>query len=339
MPKLKIKDLRLVRVADEKRRAAIKPVIQLWSTATTGTSINRRDEMLKKKCLVVGAFFDWIKKSPGEVTQQDVQDWQIYLHKEQKLKAATIYNRISLLSSFYRWAMRDSKIGSLIISNPVILARPKAPKPYQTDASKSLTDEEIEALVDVVRQRAETGDIVGKRDYAILLLYLATGMRRNEVISLRGKDLRITDDGIVLGGRVKGGHYRAREVNDMEVKAAVEDYLRISKRLHALKTDAPVWTRHDRGGSPGEQLSSHSFVKNLKQYAHEAGIDHIHLHQTRHTFARIVAEETGSITATQDALDHSNIAVTSVYVRRISLKRDLHSEKIRKRIKRKEGNP
>lgn len=57
----------------------------------------------------------------------------------------------------------------------------------------------------------------------------------------------------------------------------------------------------------------------------------VHLHQTRHTYARIVAEETGSMAATQDALDHANLSTTTVYVQRIALKRDLHSAAVARR--------
>jgi integrase len=66
----------------------------------------------------------------------------------------------------------------------------------------------------------------------------------------------------------------------------------------------------------------------MKVYAREAGIKDFHLHQTRHTFARLVAERTGSIIETQDALGHKNPATTRVYVRRIAVKRDKHSEDI-----------
>jgi len=72
-------------------------------------------------------------------------------------------------------------------------------------------------------------------------------------------------------------------------------------------------------------------VKNLKLYAREAGVGDVHLHQTRHSFARIVAEETGSLTDTQDALGHRNAATTRVYVQRIAIKRDKHSERITSR--------
>jgi integrase len=98
-----------------------------------------------------------------------------------------------------------------------------------------------------------------------------------------------------------------------------------------LGTDAPLWTRHNNTKLSGDALASHAFVRNLKLYAREAGMGHVHLHQTRHTYARIVAEETGSMAATQDALDHSNLSTTTAYVQRISVKRDLHSAAIARR--------
>jgi integrase/recombinase XerD len=118
------------------------------------------------------------------------------------------------------------------------------------------------------------------------------------------------------------------------LKEALLDYLSSSGRLTALKTDSPLWTRHDRAGKPGAALTSHAFVKNLKRYARDAGVGDVHLHQTRHSFARIVAEETGSLTETQDALGHRNAATTRMYVQRIAVKRDRHSQRITGRLKR-----
>jgi integrase/recombinase XerC len=235
-----------------------------------------------------------------------------------------------MISSFYNWAMRDPEIGKYIRSNPARLARPKAPKAYQTESTKALSDEELEALISIVQQKALAGSVVGKRDYAILLFFMATGMRRSEVINLRGRDLKIAEE-IILTNRVKGGTYIGREISDPLVKEALIDYLTSCHRLNVLRTDAPLWTRHDFAGRSGAALSSHCFVKNMKRYAKQASIDHFHIHQTRHTFARIVAEDTGSIIATQDALDHRNPSTTRVYVQRIAIKRDQHSKRVSSR--------
>lgn len=314
-------------------QAALRNALSLWADATTDATTRRRAELLKGKPKVVEDFFAFVEKHPGEVTPEDVKLWQRRL--EERLRPATVYVRVSLLSSFYEWLMRDPVLAHFVQSNPVRLARPRAPKPYQTDSVKSFTDEELIALVEHVRSLAAgDGNLVAKRDYALLRLYVATGWRREEVISLRGRDVSIAD-GLIVSGRAKGGHYHAKEVRDPEVKDALLDYLAAADRLHALKTDAPLWTRHDNPKLAGEQLTSHAFVRNLKLYALAAGVGDVHLHQTRHTFARMVSEETGSISATQDALDHRNRATTSHYVQRISVKRDLYSEGIAERLKRK----
>jgi integrase len=73
----------------------------------------------------------------------------------------------------------------------------------------------------------------------------------------------------------------------------------------------------------------------LQKYASRANIDHINLHQTRHTFARMVAEDTGSLTETMDALGHKNISTTRVYVQRIAVKKDKHSERITARLEKR----
>lgn len=53
---------------------------------------------------------------------------------------------------------------------------------------------------------------------------------------------------------------------------------------------------------------------------------------TRHTFARIVAEEIGSFVETQEALDHEDRATTRVYVESIAINRDKFSERISRRV-------
>lgn len=118
----------------------------------------------------------------------------------------------------------------------------------------------------------------------------------------------------------------------MEAMGALVEYLTSSDRMNVLQSNRPLWTRHDRAGRAGATLSSHSFVKNLKAYAEEAGIKHIHLHQTRHTFARIYAEDSGSMIETQDALDHEHLGTTRAYVQTIAVKKDKFSGSIRNRM-------
>ena len=319
----------LLRVEPE---GAISSAIQFWAEATTRSETFDRSAKLQDKEQAVSRFFSFAGKHPGEITPEDVRAWRVYL-EEQGQKPATVYARISRVSSFYRWLMADPLLGEHIRTNPAAQARPRFPQPYQSESVKALSDEEMRRLLAVVKARADAGSLVAKRDYALLLCFFLTGLRRNEAISLRGKDLEQREGRLIIKYRRKGGKFVGREVAEPSLYEALVSYLSAAERINVLGTDRPLWTRHDRAGRSGAPLSSRSFAENLKVYAREAGIERINVHQTRHTYARIVAEETGSFQETQEALDHENAATTRVYVQRITVKADRHSSKVARRLR------
>jgi integrase len=314
------------------RVAALRNAAALWAEQNTRPETLSRAEKLKDKVSAVTSFFDFIAKHPGEVTPEDISRWRVEM-EGRGLKPATVYARVSRVSAFYRWLMNDPQLSVFIRSNPAAQARPRYPRPYQSESTKALSDEEMNALLELVMRLADSGSVVGKRDYALLLFYFLTGLRRSEVIGLRGKDLEFKEGALVIKYRRKGGKFTAREVSDPTAYDALKDYLAAAGRMNVVESERPLWTRHDRAGRPGAPLTSRAFVENLKAYAKEAGLSHIHLHQTRHTYARIVAEETGSFMEAQEALDHENQATTRVYVQRITVKKDRHGRRIAGRIK------
>jgi site-specific recombinase XerD len=320
-----------IAVAGQETDFALQNAIHLWAVATTDAESHCRQDLLRAKKEAAASFFRYSALHPAEVKPSDVERWRAHL-EERRFKPATVYARVSRLSSFYEWVMKEPALGRYITSNPARLAMPKCPKPYQTESTKALDDEQVTALIRVVRKKAEAVEVTGKRDYALLLFFITTGMRRREVISLRGSDIEMRKDDFVVRCRVKGGDYVGRAVSDPSVRAALLGYLTACGRTNALGSERPLWTRHDRAGKPGAPLTSHAFDKNLKRYAQEAGLGKVHIHQTRHTFARIVAEETGSIVETQDALGHKSLSTTRIYVQRIAVRRDRHSERILKRV-------
>jgi integrase len=312
--------------------AALRTAIELWADGSTRAETFERASKLRDKTQAVKGFFAFAGKHPGEVTPEDVRAWRENMESKGQ-KPATVYARVSRVSAFFKWLMADPLLGQHILSNPAAQARPRHPQPYQSESVKALTDDEMNRLLGVVRAMANAGSVVAKRDYALLLFYFLTGLRRNEVISLRGKDLEHKEGRLVIKYQRKGGKFVGREVGDASVYEALVEYLTISGRKNVLGSERPLWTRHDRAGKPGAPLSSRSFAENLKMYGREAGIEHIHVHQTRHTYARIVAEETGSYLETQEALDHENAATTRVYVQRITVKADKYGGKVAGRIK------
>ncbi|HEX7318238.1 MAG TPA: tyrosine-type recombinase/integrase [Pyrinomonadaceae bacterium] len=311
---------------------ALRNAAALWAEQNTRPETLARSEKLRDKVTAVTSFFDFSAKHPGDVTPDDVSRWREEMERR-GLKPATVYARISRVSAFFRWLMADAQLSRFIRHNPAAQARPRYPRPYQSELTKALSDEEMNSVLGVVRRLADSGSVVGKRDYALLLFYFLTGLRRSEVIGLRGSDLEFKEGVLIIKYRRKGGKFTAREVSDSAALEALKGYLEAAGRNNVLGSERPLWTRHDRAGKPGAPLTSRAFVENLKDYAREAGLSHIHLHQTRHTYARIVAEETGSFLEAQEALDHENAATTRVYVQRITIKKDRHGHKVAGRMK------
>ena len=304
--------------------------IAAWADATTDASSRRRKDLQRDKSRAVLDFFAFSGKSPEQVRPRDVKAWQAELERRE-LSPATVYAMISRVSSFYTWVRKIDGLGGALPINPVNGARPKAPKAYQSESIKALADDELDELIRFVKAKADSGSTVGKRDYALLLHYVLTGRRRQEVIGLRWGDIR-KNGTMIVSYRVKGGKYEVREVQSELVKAAMMEYLEASDRLESMVEDSPIWTRHDRAGKPGGPLTSHAFDKNLKRYAQATGLPDFHLHQLRHTFATQAADETGSLTDVQEALGHEHLSTTRVYVQRVGVRRDRLSERLAERL-------
>ena len=326
--------------------AALRNAVSLWAEASTRTESNRRHDLLRDKFHALlsdghdgtaAGFFVCVQKAIDQVTPLDVKAWQAYL-EDMGLAHASVYARISRLSSFYNWLMDEPSFKGRIRVNPVELARPRAPHAYQSEKTRALSDDDARTLLAEVQAAALDGDLSARRDYALLRFYFATGKRRSEIINLRWRDLHLSDEAIIIHSLEKGGLYRATEINDPGVRAALFAYLKASERWDERKNaplmeaDSPLWLRHDRAAKGQQPVTSHGFVKALKQYAKKAGLGNFHLHQTRHTVARLVGEESGDLAEVQTVLGHQNIATTRVYLDRVQVKRDKHSRRIAKRL-------
>jgi integrase/recombinase XerC len=318
----------------------LQGAVNLWAEHVTGADTPRRADLLRDKFnALLGqpadgergslGFFVYTQQPPQQVTALEVKAWQAYL-EGQGLAPATVYAKISRVSSFYRWAIENGQASA----NPATPARPKAPKPYQNEAAQSLTDAEVARLLAAVRAAAAAGRLAARRDYAMLLFYLTTGMRRQEVVSLKVGDLRLEAARLLITNRVKGGDYSSRELTDPAVRAALLDYLAAREvRFEDLPPSTPLWVNCDPNPKyQGQAVGGHGFVKNLKRYAKAAGLGHLHLHQTRHTVARWSGEELGSLSETQEVLGHKNLATTKVYLQRVAVKKDKLSRRIIDRL-------
>src|SRR4030043_1087520 len=87
-----------------------------------------------------------------------------------------------------------------------------------------LTEEEGQAMLRVPDRRT----LQGKRDYAILLLLLSTGLRKAEICSLRLGDLKTYRNQAVIDVIGKGKRFRRIPIKN-DTLLPLQDYLKATK--------------------------------------------------------------------------------------------------------------
>jgi site-specific recombinase XerD len=141
------------------------------------------------------------------------------------------------------------------------------------------------------------------RDYAILQLFLQTGIRVSELVGLRIEDI----DLVARTMRIMGKGQKERMI-DLEKKAvgAVKSYL--AARPKALSTQ--VFLNYQ-----GEPISDRGIKKIVEKYRILAGISKkIGCHSLRHTFATYKAERGVSAFQLRDWLGHASMDTSLLYV-------------------------
>jgi integrase/recombinase XerD len=106
-----------------------------------------------------------------------------YLELERKNSTRTRNNRLCALQAFFRYVSFSEP--ALALHCQRVLAIP--PKRYDRVPVEFLTDEEIAALV----AAPDPGRWIGRRDRALLLVAVQTGLRNSEITSLRCQDVEL----------------------------------------------------------------------------------------------------------------------------------------------------
>jgi len=85
------------------------------------------------------------------------------------------------------------------------------------------------------------------------------------------------------------------------------------KDLATMEPGESLWP----SGASAKGLTSGTFYGNLRRYLRQAGLPLSGVHVFRHSAAKLRREAGESVEAVSQFLDHSSLAVTSVYLKRL----------------------
>ena len=252
-------------------------------------------------------FFGRLGKTPEQVTSQDVFSWGYGIGLSGKDPSSiTIGARIACLSSFYRFLIRMK----VVAANPCdAIERPRMPE----STPRGLSAEGIQRLLAILPKTP-----VGLRDRAIILTLTFTGRRRAEVLGMTAGSISVEGDTVFYSYRGKGGKTGKRQLPRPAFDAIRTWLAVVGMDLATMQPVDSLWpdTRNGRG------IASGTFYNNLRRYLKKAGLPPGGVHIFRHSAAKLRRDAGESIEDVSRFLDHSSLAVTTTYLRRLEGQED-----------------
>lgn len=178
------------------------------------------------------------------------------------------------------------------------------------DPSDFLTQQEAKRLLKAV----DTRRFIGRRDKAILLIFLSTGLRKSELISLNVCDYYKENKDYWFEFQAKGGQTHIQSIPTGQTIKALDNYLKIWGI--GKDPNAPLFqSSENKRIATGKRLCKHSIEHLLRKYGRLAGIKkRFHVHMLRHTAGSEFYRLTQNLPLTKEFLRHKNINSTLIYM-------------------------
>lgn len=266
---------------------------------------------------ILNHFFGQLHKTPDQVTSAQVMAFCFGKGVSGKEPAAlTVGSRIAAISSLYRFLIRME----LLSSNPADkLARPK----HSPSPARGLSGDDVKRLLAAIPD-----DIGGRRDRAIVLTLVLTGRRRSEILNLKAKDIERDEERAYYSYRGKGGKNGRRELPRPAFDAIQQTLKDCRKSFSTMASDESLW----QAGAGPQGVSQPTAYARFKRYLVAAGLPPAGFHILRHSAAKLRRDAGDSVEAVSQFLDHSSLAVTSVYLRRLEVAEDASWGKVAEAI-------
>ncbi len=215
---------------------------------------------------------------------------------------ATQARKIAAVKSFFNFLTEE---GLLDVDPTESIESPRVGRTLP----RFLSEQDIGFLFKVIK---ESDTFESRRDYAMLELMYATGMRVSELISINMRDLNFQEKYILCRG--KGSKERLLNLHELVI-VILERYIEfvrpifhVRRQDYSSKIDLLFLNRFGQG------FTRQGFWNMLKKYGEKAAITvPLTPHILRHSFATHMLNGGAPLRYIQEMLGHSSIATTQLY--------------------------
>ena len=221
------------------------------------------------------------RRAPVELDDVHREHVEAYIsHLLDTTSSGNAHQHFRSLKTFFNWLVDEEEM----TRSPMRTMKPPAVTEKEVPV---IPDDAIKRLLKVCAGK----DYKSRRDTAIVMLFLDTGMRLSELTDRTVKDVDL--DMMVMRVLGKGDRYRTVPFGRTTAQA-LDRYFRAygKHRGRALESDDALWWSVKRGC----RLTIWGVGTMIENRCKDAEIPHIHPHQFRHTFAHQWLSEDGGET-------------------------------------------
>ena len=266
------------------------------------------------------------------ISKEKISEWVARMG-EKGLADATINQRLAAVSSYLVFIDNFGLDDQAKSIQKFVQRMTRKVNPYEK--STYLSSAQLRSLMEVI----DRSKIQGARDYALFLMFIATGRRSAEIRTLQWSNFMVEQD-VCWYSWVGKGKKLGRGECPWDVWTAINRWLEMSGRLENISGDDYIFTALNdcanrlptvQDWKPGEHpLSMQAVSQLLRKYARKAGIGgRIHIHMLRHSAAMLRSEAGEDLYEIQKFLGHNDLSSTLIYMHRVKRSRDESWAKIR----------
>lgn len=232
-----------------------------------------------------------------DITKKDIRNLLKYLKYEKENSAVTRARKISSLSSFFKFLVREEIVDSNVMNK---IYKPNIPERVVKIPSKT----QIRRFFDQLNSRGYRNEFEKKTFKIFFVLKYNTMARISEMLEIKVKDIDFERHDILLKG--KGGVERVIPLSEKMI-GMLRDYIEFAE---LSKEDALI---RNRFNEPAKIRSLHDRVQTIRE---EAGLeDWISSHPLcRKAPAQKLLKSGFDLEEVQDILGHKDPKTTRIYV-------------------------
>ncbi len=229
----------------------------------------------------------------------DTMAFRSWLANRQKRELApkSTARALSSVRSFFKYLDKFHDIKNTAVT---LISSPKVPRKL----SKAIDGSEVMKMRDAVIEIESTNPWLAARDWALVVLIFATGLRISEALGLSRQDVINRPDVVCIKG--KGGKERLVPILPV-VHEAIGKYLRLCPYNHGAQLF------YSTSGLVMSPRMADKVIENLRHYLQLP--DYVTPHALRHSFATTLLGQGVDLRTLQELLGHSSLSTTQLYTK------------------------